>query len=75
MSEQPEDDTGVAAPTDLDAEVASADRATAAPVAAEEAVEVEAEGVARHRPGLLLTEEHALSESAGPSFRLTPTES
>lgn len=75
MTDRPADGAGEDARTDLDPEVANAVQAAATPVTAEEAVETEAEGVVRHRPGLLVTEEHAPQESAGPSFRLTPTES
>lgn len=75
MTEQPADDAGADARSDLDPEVANAVRTAAAPTTAEEAVEVESEGVVRHRPGLLVTEEHAPQAGAGPSFRLTPSES
>ncbi|WP_370418194.1 hypothetical protein AB8O64_05875 [Streptomyces sp. QH1-20] len=75
MTEQQADDAGADARSNLDPQVANAVRTAAAPVTAEEAVEVESEGVVRHRPGLLVTEEHTPQAGEGPSFRLAPSES
>ncbi|MFD7236764.1 hypothetical protein ACFWAT_15860 [Streptomyces syringium] len=74
MTEQPADDAGADARSDLDPQVINDARAEAAPVTAEEAVEVESAGTVHHRPGFLLAEERAPLAGDAPSFRLTPSE-
>ncbi|WP_329404252.1 hypothetical protein [Streptomyces melanogenes] len=66
-------DAGLSIGSGIREGMANAVRTAAAPVTAEEAVGVE--GVFRHRPCLLVTEERAPQGSACPTFRLTPTES